>query len=252
MIKMRKNEIVFSDTKITKPKTAFITSLTWKVIIIVVNIIVIVTGIIILSITIKATTGTSDPIGRLYLFITFGAFLTIIALTVFASYLYFEHFKNDSFKAESTPSDLHYSSRKVMMAFTPMYYLLILVVIAFIYVGNVSRLIEVFIFTILIGIFLILPYLIFPIGCLVLLFWVENFHIFTLNLLGITGDTFTLGITIFIAICYAIVNTIVLSMTVLSIVLVRIDTEKALDLFTTIEKASLTKWSKRFREKYLN
>jgi len=139
-----------------------------------------------------------------------------------------------------------YSGRRISLAFAPLFYLVVLVVIAFMYVGDTLRITEVFIFTMLMGVILILPYLVFPIGCLVLLFWLEDFYIFTLDLMGITGDTFTWGITLFVAICYVVLNTVVLSSTILSIVLIWVDTERSLDLLSTVEKVSLTKlWRKR-------
>lgn len=139
-----------------------------------------------------------------------------------------------------------YSSRKVALASTPLFYLLILVIIAFMYAGDTLRITEVFIFTLLVGVILALPYLIFPIGCLVLLFMLEDFYSFTLDLMGITGDTFTWGITLFLAICYAVINTVVFSSTILSIILVRVDTERSLDVLSIVEKFSLTRlWKKR-------
>lgn len=143
-----------------------------------------------------------------------------------------------------------YSSRKVALAFTPLFYLLILVIIAFMYAGDTLRITEVFIFTILVGVILALPYLIFPIGCLVLLFMLEDFYSFTLDLMGITGDTFTWGITLFLAICYAVINTVVFSSTILSIILIRVDTERSLDALSKVEKFSLTRlWKKRKEKK---
>ena len=139
-----------------------------------------------------------------------------------------------------------YSGRRVALAFTPLFYLLLLVVVAFMYSGDTPRIMEVFIFSVLIGVILILPYLIFPIGCLVLLFMVENFYNFTLDLLGITGDVFTWGITLLLAISYAVLNTIVFGSTVLSIILIRVDTERSLDMLSAVEKFSLTKLWRKF------